>query len=120
MQFSFFSYFLFSFITINRNRFDIKYNHNNTHDLKSRIKNRTTLKSIQEFNDLLNKSFNELFKENLIEIRDNGSYSLYLKEYNFSIIINMDYKYKIIFVKTIMSGIASTNVRNVIELKSTL
>lgn len=112
------------FITLKMNnkkiRFEIKYNHNLNHNLKNRIKNRTSLISIKEFNIIIRKSLEELFLKYSNEIKDNGLYSLYLKEYNFSIILNINYNFNEFFIKTIKSGINTINVKNIIEINSIL
>lgn len=103
------------FITLKMNnkkiRFEIKYNHN---------LNRTSLISIKEFNIIIRKSLEELFLKYSNEIKDNGLYSLYLKEYNFSIILNINYNFNEFFIKTIKSGINTINVKNIIEINSIL
>lgn len=104
----------------NKIRFDIEYNHNFDHNLKERIKSRTNLKNINEFNDIFKKSLNELFKDNYEYVKISSSYSLFLKEYNFSIIININYNKNKIYVKTIKSGMDSVNVKNVIKINSVL
>lgn len=101
-------------------RFEINYNHNINHDLKNRIKNRTSLKSITEFNEIFKQSLEELFSKYYDEVDTNGSYSLYIKEYEFSIILNIDYKSNRLFIKTIKHGMDSINVKNIIQINSTL
>jgi len=83
-------------------RFSILYNHSTIHDLKNRIKERTNLKTINEFNYLLRKALIELF---LYEYeKDITSYSLYFKEYNFSIIVNIKYNDNEIKMGTLLKG----------------
>jgi hypothetical protein len=83
-------------------KFNIVYNHNFIHDLKNRIKQRTTLKSIKEFNYLLRKALIELF---LYEYDSNiTSYSLYFIEYDFSVIINIRFDDSEIKMGTLLKG----------------
>ena len=103
-----------------KKRFKLIYHHTETHNLKQRVNDRTSLKSINEFNYLFIESLKELFKENYTEVQNNGSYSLYLKEYNFSIILNINYILNNIFVKTVKQGMETVNVKNIIEIKTTL
>ena len=82
--------------------FSILYNHNLKHDLKKKIKERTSLKSINEFNYLLRKTLIELFQSGYdINV---SSYSLYFTEYNFSIIVNIKYNESQIKIGTILIG----------------
>jgi hypothetical protein len=83
-------------------KFNIMYNHNVVHDLKNRIKQRTNLKSIKEFNYLLRKALIELF---LYEYNSNiTSYSLYFIEYDFSVIINIKFDNNEIKMGTLLKG----------------
>ena len=82
--------------------FYIKYNDHDKHDLKKRINDRTNLKSIKEFNILLYKSLNELFEYHYDIIIK--SYSLYIIEYNFSIILSVKFEQNEIKIGTILTG----------------
>jgi hypothetical protein len=105
------------FITIRifnvRTRFEISYNHTESHDLKQRIANRTSLKNILEFNNLLKCAILGFFQN---EHEDDGVYSLFFKEYTFSIILNINNKTKKIFIRTASIGMDSANVNEVIEI----
>jgi hypothetical protein len=86
------------YITLNKRidnkktRFKIQYNHNLTHDLITRIKNRTNLKSISEFNDKIEYIINELFPNKLDkDINVNGLYSIYLKNSNYTVSFDINY-----------------------------
>jgi len=115
-----------NFITFNiykngkKLRYEIEWNHNNNHDLIKRLKDRTSVKNSDELKNLIKKLLNELFIDFYQEIINNGSYSLWLSEYNISIIVNINHKYKKIMFVTFLNGIISNNVTNTIELKSTL
>ena len=97
--------------------FTISYNHSLGHDLKMKIKERTSLKSIIEFNYLLRKTLIELFQNSYD--RTITSYSLYFIEYNFSIIINIKYDESQIKIGTILIG-SDAYVGKKINIHSTL
>jgi hypothetical protein len=98
--------------------FRILWNNNSKHDLIKRIKERTSLKSTEEFNELFEKSVNELFDEHFaLNIK---SYALFFVEYNFSIIVEVKIEDKSIKVATILPGTCSTNVGKIIHIKSVL
>ena len=101
-------------------RFNFNYNHTENHNLKRRINDRTSLKSIDEFNSILKKSITELFLEKIDFINGDGSYSLYFKEYDFSIILNINQNTREIFIKTVSMGLDSINVKNIIEINCVL
>ena len=64
-----------------------------THDIKTKIKDRTSLKSVSEFNDIFSKTMAYLIPDKLgptNEIDKKGCYALYLKENNFFILVNID------------------------------
>ena len=94
-------------------RFEISYNHNKNHNLLDRIKNRTDLKSISEFNEKIEFVINELFP-NLLnkDINVDGNYSIYLKNSNYTLSFNIKYNeivreiYKIYLITTI-SGMSN-------------
>lgn len=83
-------------------KFSILYNHSTIHDLKNRIKERTSLKTISEFNYLLRKALIELFLYDYE--KDITSYSLYFKEYDFSIIVNIKFNDNEIKMGTLLKG----------------
>jgi hypothetical protein len=101
-------------------RFEIKYNHNNKHNIIERIEDRTNLKSILEFNDKIEYVINELFPDKIDkDINVNGTYSIYLKNSNYTFIFKINYDnikketYKI-YLKTIISGLS--NMGYIIEI----
>ena len=100
-------------------RLSIKWNHTLKHDLIKRIYERTSLKSIKELNFLLNNGLDELYKNNVTYI-SNNRFSLWFSEYDISIIVDIEYDRNNINIITILHGKATQNVKNIIELKSTL
>jgi hypothetical protein len=96
----------------------INYNDKSDHIIKEKIKNRTNLKSISEFNLFLYKALNEIIPDSISnEILYDGKYEIYFKDRKFSIIIG--YRENDLFGKheitvvTIMSG-------NVINCENTI
>lgn len=70
-------------------QFEIVWNDSAKHNLVKRIKERTSFKSIEEFNQYFKNEFNKIFPEMVgKEIPSNGRYSLYSNEYNFTIIMD--------------------------------
>ncbi len=99
-------------------RLTIDWNHNLKHDLVKRIKERTNFKNISELNNLVSNGLDELYIYNYNYIKTNGKYSLWFSEYDISIII--DINNIIINIITIIKGKITINVKNIIELKSTI
>jgi len=64
---------------------------NSKHDLKKRIKERTSLKTISEFTEIFKDSINSILPEKLgVNISENGRYALNLSEYNLTLIFSID------------------------------
>lgn len=100
-------------------RLNINWNDTERHDLKKRILERTTIKHISEINKLISDGLDELYGEYYEYIKEDGEYSLWYSEYNFSIIIKIIYNVNII-IKTILAGQRTENVKNIIEIKTKL
>ena len=98
-------------------RLDINWNHTIKHDLIKRFKERTSLKNITELNTLISKGLDELFINNYDYIKNNGKYSLWFSEYNFTIIVDISNNLNINII-TILPGQKTINVKNIIELKT--
>lgn len=103
-------------------QFKIEWNDTSIHDLKIRIKDRTSFKSIEEFNSFFKSIMNQIFPKMVgKELFKTGNYSIYIKEYNFSIIISFniaDYirnNYSIL-IKTILPGKKDNNILGLIEI----
>jgi len=85
-------------------RFNIDYHDTISHDIKEKIQKRTSIKSVEEFNDLVEKMLNNLFPEYLEQMFRSGKYGFIFSEINLSIVfsfdineyLNNDYKIKII------------------------
>ena len=72
-------------------QFQINWNDSVTHNLVKRIKERTSFGSVEDFNQYFKGEFNRIFPDMVgKEIYVSGRYSLYSKEYNFSMIINFN------------------------------
>jgi len=123
-----FSKRLLKYVTLKRRvdkrkvQFTLNWNDNVSHDLKKRIKERTSFKSIEEFNDLFKSIIIKVFPSMVgKELISNGKYSLYSVEYNISIIIyfninkyiNKDYE---LTIKTVLPGKKGENIVNLIEV----
>ena len=103
-------------------QFEIFWNDTATHDLAKRIQNRTSFGSVEEFNQYFKSQFNQIFPATLgKELHSSGRYSIYSKEYNFSIIIyfNIDeytdgiYEVKVI---TILPGKKGNDIIKFIDI----
>lgn len=107
---------LASFITLRKRlnnkkiQFRLIYYDTAKHSLLDRIKNRSSFNSIEEFNEFLKRTINQIFPDKIgKEIFSTGRYSLYSKEFNLSVIISFNIedftkgKYQIVIV-TILPG----------------
>lgn len=101
-------------------RLTLNWNHTLQHDLIKRIHERTSLKSISELNSLLSNGLDELYINYLNYIDSNNRYSLWFSEYDISIIVDIEYDKNNINIITILHGESTQNVKNIIELKSTI
>ena len=64
------------------------------HDLKKRIKERTSFKTITEFTEAFKDTFNYILPDKLGDgISKNGRYAIILSEYNITIIFQIDLNY---------------------------
>jgi len=72
---------------------NIKYNDSDKHPIKQRIKNRTQLRSISDFNKILGEGLLDFFKttdETMIANTVNaGKYAIRFNEYRFSVIFSI-------------------------------
>lgn len=67
---------------------------NSKHDLKKRIKERTSFRTITEFTEAFTKAFNYILSGKLGDgIDKNGRYAVTLKEYNITIIFQINLRY---------------------------
>ena len=116
-----FSSKLIKYITLNKRRngekirMIIEWNHDAEHDLQKRIQNRTSFKTIDEFNEYFTSVINKLFPDKIGDvIFRSGKYSIYDRELNITISIAFnidDYlskNYKLTVV-TILPGRKSDN-----------
>lgn len=70
-------------------QFEISWNDTAKHNLVKRIKERTSFGSVEDFNQYFKGEFNNIFPDMVgKELISSGRYSLYSKEYNFSIIMD--------------------------------
>ena len=64
---------------------------NSKHDLKKRIKERTSFRTITEFAEEFNNSINYILPDELGDgISENGRYAINISEYNITIIFSID------------------------------
>jgi hypothetical protein len=72
-------------------QFEIEWNDTAKHNLVKRIQDRTSFKSVEEFNQYFKSEFNKIFPDMVgKELFSSGRYSLYSSEYNFTIIMHFD------------------------------
>jgi hypothetical protein len=103
-------------------QFEILWNDTAKHNLVNRIKERTSFNSVEEFNEYFKSEFNKIFPDMVgKELPSTGRYSLYSKEYNFTIIMDFSideyidgiYEVKII---TILPGKKGNDVIKFIDI----
>lgn len=119
---------LIKYITLNkrigRNKIQltIDWYNTDTHSIYKRIKERTSFKSIEEFNEFFKSTINKVLPDSLgTDLLSSNRYSIYSKEYNISIIIHFDLNKFIngdyvINVITILPGKIYENVSKIIEV----
>lgn len=86
----------------------IKWNHSPNHSMIDRIKNRTSFKSISEFNEFISKVINILIEKYSSEIDKDDRYSLYFPNRNFYLLIDINpdslyKKYTLLFIPTLLN-----------------
>lgn len=103
-------------------QFEILWNDSAKHNLVNRIKERTSFNSVEEFNEYFKSEFNKIFPDMVgKELHTTGRYSLYSKEYNFTIIMDFSideyidgiYEVKII---TILPGKKGNDIIRFIDI----
>jgi hypothetical protein len=119
---------LVKFITLSKRvnnkkvRFEINWNDTASHNLIKRISDRTSFGSVEEFNQYFKKEFCKIFPDMVgKELYLNGRYSLYSKEYNFTIIMyfNLDEYASEIYdvdIITILPGKKGENIVKFIDI----
>ena len=90
----------------------ITYFDDTNHSIAERIRDRTSLKSVEEFSVILKETLNKLVEEKDEFIFDK-KYAVYLKEYRFTIVFTLDYDLKEINIYTILPGSNVNNVRKI-------
>jgi hypothetical protein len=93
-------------------QFRITYFDDTHHSIAERIRDRTSLKSVEEFNVILKDTLNKLVEENDEFIFDR-KYAVYLKEYRFVIVFTLDYDLKELNIYTVLPGSNVNNVRKI-------
>jgi len=68
-------------------RFKISYYDNFEHEINKRIEDRTDIKNIEEFNELLKLMINTIIQTEYLDIRK--KYGCYFEDYNFTIIFSI-------------------------------
>jgi len=88
---------LVKFITLKKRvnnkkvQFKINWNDTSKHDLKKRISDRTTFRTVEEFNNFFRETVNIIFPDYLgKDVLNTGRYSIYSIEYNISIIFEFN------------------------------
>jgi hypothetical protein len=103
-------------------QFEIFWNDTAKHNLVKRIQERTSFNSVEDFNQYFKGEFNKLFPDMVgKELHTTGRYSLYSKEYNFTIIMDFSideyidgiYEVKII---TILPGKKGNDIIKFIDI----
>jgi hypothetical protein len=103
-------------------QFKITWHNTAAHGLVKRVKERSSFQSISEFNEFFKEVVNRILPDMLgKEIIANGKYAVYVKEYNFTLIlgINFDNISKGIYemaVVTIAPGRSEQDVVKIIEI----
>lgn len=98
----------------------IKWNDVEKHIMLDRIEDRTSFKSISEFNEYIKKVFNDLLDNHFYEIDNSGRYALHLIENNFYLLVDINYdnlfKEYTQFVIPTISITTPNNVHKIIEI----
>ena len=111
-----------SIILKNQSILKLKWYDTATHDLVKKIKERTSFASIEHFIEYLQNKLTEVFPYKLgKELFKTGKYSIYLKEYNISIIIGFDLNKNMndsyfINIVTILPGRKGNNIVRFIDI----
>lgn len=70
----------------------IKWNSSTTHNIVQKIKERTTHRSVSEFNDIFQQVIESIIPSEIgNQIDRSGTYALYLNEHHYYILIEIDY-----------------------------
>jgi hypothetical protein len=116
-----FSARLKKFITTKKNKIRLVYNDNAVHSIKKRIEDRTSFRSIKEFNERISYLLNILFPDRLDDFHSDGKYSLYDREHNFTILLgfnrNLFESKNILSIITILPGKTSNNSIEIFEIE---
>ena len=106
----------------NNSKLNLNWNNHTGHDLVKRIKERTSFENVEHFIEYIREIFNLIFPSMCgKELYETGRYSIYLKEYNISIIVEFDLKknmgknYNLIIV-TVLPGKKGSDIVRFIEL----
>lgn len=102
---------------------NIKWFNTAAHDINQRISERTSFVNLDDFIDALRLELSEVFPEKIgKDLFKSGKYSIYLEEYNISLIIVFDLNKNIdsyfIEVITVLPGKKGTDVVKIIEISS--
>lgn len=92
---------------------DVIWNDTAEHSIKQRIKDRTSFKTIDEFNQTLRKVLKDISNRKY-RLRYKAKYSIYLTESNISIILYNNYAS--FNIRTIMSGRHGIDCEKIIEI----
>jgi hypothetical protein len=103
---------------INKNIF-IKWNETKEHSISNRIKERTSFKSISEFNEIINDGFKQMFDNNFNEIDSSNRYALHFNANKFYLLVDINYEnlfseYTQFFIPTIT--LSSPNIYKIFEI----
>lgn len=84
----------------------LRWNDIRSHPMIERIKDRTSFKSISEFNSFIEKAFNDLFDNHFNEIDNDGRYALHFLINKFYLLVDINYdnlfsKYTHFFIATV-------------------
>ena len=107
------------FLENSNNHIIIRWNNTESHSMIERIKERTTFKSISEFNSFIKNSFVDLFKNHFYEMDKTERYGIHFIENNFYLLVDINYdnlfsQYHHFFIPTIT--LSSPKVYKIIEL----
>lgn len=72
-----------------KTQYKLNWYHDTFHDLIKRLDNRTSIKTIDEFNQIFKDTINKILPDYISngELSSNGRYCIYLHEYNLSLIL---------------------------------
>lgn len=78
------------------------------HDIKQKVKDRTHLKSIREFNNVIKEVVKNIFEKKIIDVNKKNKYEVKSEKYALSLIMSINIKSKRVVINSILSGVTAS------------